>query len=192
MGHQIALSFVGLGVAVVIASVVGALVVGTDSLNRLHFVTLINSVAGPLIAYRSVYSNGLGHHHGDHHPRGRTTLRRRTRDRSCHRAPDGSGTWRGRFRGAPVTAIIGVALTLVLLGGHRRRAHREGHPPGPDAVCLRRHAGHPLPQPERTRRRPQSDRGGDRRCPPRGHAGDQADSDPSVAVTSGPRQGQRS
>ena len=60
MGHQIALSFVGLGVAVVIASVVGALVMGTDSFNRLHFVTLITSVAGPLIAIGLCIQTGWG------------------------------------------------------------------------------------------------------------------------------------
>jgi hypothetical protein len=61
MGHEIALSFVGLGVAVVIASVVGALVVGVgDSFNRLHFVTPITSVAGPLIAVGLCIQTGWG------------------------------------------------------------------------------------------------------------------------------------
>jgi multicomponent Na+:H+ antiporter subunit G len=60
MGHEIALSFVGLGVAVVIASVVGALVVGADSFNRLHFVTPITSVAGPLIAVGLCIQTGWG------------------------------------------------------------------------------------------------------------------------------------
>jgi hypothetical protein len=60
MDHEIALFFVGLGVAVVIASVVGALVMGTDSLNRLHFVTPITSVAGPLIAVGLCIQTGWG------------------------------------------------------------------------------------------------------------------------------------
>jgi multicomponent Na+:H+ antiporter subunit G len=60
MVHEIALSFVGLGVAVVMASVVGALVMGTDSLNRLHFVTPITSVAGPLIAVGLCIQTGWG------------------------------------------------------------------------------------------------------------------------------------
>ena len=46
--------------AVVIASVVGALVVGTDSFNRLHFVTPITSVAGPLIAVGLCIQTGWG------------------------------------------------------------------------------------------------------------------------------------
>lgn len=60
MDHEIALSFVGLGVAVVIASVVGALVTGADSLNRLHYVTPITSVAGPLIAVGLCIQTGWG------------------------------------------------------------------------------------------------------------------------------------
>jgi multicomponent Na+:H+ antiporter subunit G len=60
MDHEIALSFVGLGVAVVMASVVGVVVVGTDSLNRLHFVTPITSVAGPLIAVGLCIQTGWG------------------------------------------------------------------------------------------------------------------------------------
>src|ERR1700743_647531 len=60
MGHEIALSFVGLGVAVVVISVLGALVMGTDSLNRLHFVTPITSVAGPVIAIGLCIQTGWG------------------------------------------------------------------------------------------------------------------------------------
>lgn len=60
MGHEIALSFVGLGVAVVIASVVGALLMGMDPINRLHFVTPITSVAGPLIAVGLCIQTGWG------------------------------------------------------------------------------------------------------------------------------------
>jgi multicomponent Na+:H+ antiporter subunit G len=60
MDHEIALSFVGLGVAVVVASVVGALIMGTDSFNRLHFVTPITSVAGPLVAVGLCIQTGWG------------------------------------------------------------------------------------------------------------------------------------
>ena len=60
MDHEIALSLVGFGVAVVMASVVGALVLGTDSFNRLHFVTPITSVAGPLIAAGLCIQTGWG------------------------------------------------------------------------------------------------------------------------------------
>jgi hypothetical protein len=60
MSHEIALSFVGLGVAVAIASVVGSLAVGTASLNRLHFVTPITSVAGPLVAVGLCIQTGWG------------------------------------------------------------------------------------------------------------------------------------
>jgi multicomponent Na+:H+ antiporter subunit G len=59
-GHDVALSFVGLGVAVAIASAVGALVMGTDSFNRLHFVTPITSVAGPLVAVGLCIQRGWG------------------------------------------------------------------------------------------------------------------------------------
>jgi multicomponent Na+:H+ antiporter subunit G len=60
MDHEIALSFVGLGVAVVIGSVVGALAMGTDSFDRLHFVTPITSVAGPLVAVGLCLQTGWG------------------------------------------------------------------------------------------------------------------------------------
>ena len=60
MAHDIALAFVGLGVAIAIASVVGALVSGTDSYTRLHFVTPITSVAGPLVAIGLCIQSGWG------------------------------------------------------------------------------------------------------------------------------------
>ena len=60
MAHDVAISFVGLGVAVAIASAVGALAVGTDSYNRLHFVTSITSVAGPLVAVGLYIQSGWG------------------------------------------------------------------------------------------------------------------------------------
>ena len=60
MAHDVAISFVGLGVAVAIASAVGALVVGTDGYNRLHFVTPITSVAGPLVAVGLCIQSGWG------------------------------------------------------------------------------------------------------------------------------------
>lgn len=60
MAHDVAISFVGLGVAVAIASAVGALAVGTDSYNRLHFVTPITSVAGPLVAVGLCIQSGWG------------------------------------------------------------------------------------------------------------------------------------
>ena len=60
MAHDIALSCVGLGVAVVIVSVIGALLIGADELNRLHFVTPITSVAGPLVAVGLCIQTGWG------------------------------------------------------------------------------------------------------------------------------------
>jgi multicomponent Na+:H+ antiporter subunit G len=60
MTHDVALTFVGLGVAVAIVSVVGALVVGSDSYTRLHFVTPITSVAGPLVAIGLCIQSGWG------------------------------------------------------------------------------------------------------------------------------------
>ncbi len=60
MAHDVALAFVGFGVAVAIASVVGAFVAGTDSYNRLHFVTPITSVAGPLVAIGLCIQSGWG------------------------------------------------------------------------------------------------------------------------------------
>lgn len=59
MAHNVALSFVGLGVAVAIASAVAA-VVTSDSYDRLHFVTPITSVAGPLVAIGLCIQIGWG------------------------------------------------------------------------------------------------------------------------------------
>jgi len=60
MLHDVSLALVGLGVAVAIASAVGALVIGADSYTRLHFVTPITSVAGPLVAIGLCIQSGWG------------------------------------------------------------------------------------------------------------------------------------
>jgi multicomponent Na+:H+ antiporter subunit G len=60
MAHDIALGFVGLGVAVAVASVMAALLAGADHYNRLHFVTPITSVAGPLVAIGLCIETGWG------------------------------------------------------------------------------------------------------------------------------------
>ncbi len=59
MAHDIALSFVGLGVAVAIAAVMAALI-ASDAYYRLHFVTPITSVAGPLVAIGLCIEIGWG------------------------------------------------------------------------------------------------------------------------------------
>jgi multicomponent Na+:H+ antiporter subunit G len=60
MSHDLALGFVGLGVAVAVASALSALIVGADHYNRLHFVTPITSVAGPLVAIGLCIQSGWG------------------------------------------------------------------------------------------------------------------------------------
>lgn len=60
MAHVIALAFVGLGVAVAVASAIAALIAGVDHYNRLHFVTPITSLAGPLIAVGLCIQTGWG------------------------------------------------------------------------------------------------------------------------------------
>ena len=60
MAHDAALATVSLGVAIAVTSVVGALFAGSDHYNRLHFVTPITSVAGPVIAAGLCIQTGWG------------------------------------------------------------------------------------------------------------------------------------
>lgn len=60
MAHDLALGFVGLGVAVAVASALGALIAGSDHYTSLHFVTPITSVAGPLVGIGLCVQSGWG------------------------------------------------------------------------------------------------------------------------------------
>ena len=60
MGHDLALGFVTAGVIVAVLSVLGALVAGRDHYLRLHFVTPITSLAGPLVGVGLTIENGWG------------------------------------------------------------------------------------------------------------------------------------
>jgi multisubunit Na+/H+ antiporter MnhG subunit len=60
MGHEIALGFVAAGVAVAVLSAFGALAAGRDRYERLHYVTPITSLAGPLVGVGLIIENGWG------------------------------------------------------------------------------------------------------------------------------------
>lgn len=60
MAHFVALGFVTAGVAVSILSALGALAAGTDHYLRLHYVTPVTSLAGPLIGIGLSIENGWG------------------------------------------------------------------------------------------------------------------------------------
>ncbi len=60
MGHAIALSLVGLGTAVVVLAVIGAVTIGPDLLKRLHYLTPITSLGVPLICAGLCVENGWG------------------------------------------------------------------------------------------------------------------------------------
>lgn len=60
MIHELALAVVGVGVAVLVLAAIGALAVGADELKRLHFLTPMTSMAGPLICVGLCLDNGWG------------------------------------------------------------------------------------------------------------------------------------
>ena len=60
MGHDLALGFVAAGVVVAVLSVIGALAAGRDDYLRLHYVTPITSLAGPLVGVGLAIENGWG------------------------------------------------------------------------------------------------------------------------------------
>ncbi|HWF14877.1 MAG TPA: monovalent cation/H(+) antiporter subunit G [Acidimicrobiales bacterium] len=60
MGHDVALGFVAAGVAVAVLSALGALAAGRDHYLRLHYVTPITSLAGPLVGIGLTIQNGWG------------------------------------------------------------------------------------------------------------------------------------
>lgn len=49
MAHQVALAMVSLGTAVIVASALGALAMGPDPMDRLHYVTPMTSVGVPIL-----------------------------------------------------------------------------------------------------------------------------------------------
>lgn len=49
MAHDVALALVGLGTAVTVLAALGALAVGGDRLNRVHFLSPVTSAAAPLV-----------------------------------------------------------------------------------------------------------------------------------------------
>ena len=60
MGHDIALGFVTAGVVVAVLSALGAVAAGRDHYLRLHYVTPITSLAGPLVGVGLTIENGWG------------------------------------------------------------------------------------------------------------------------------------
>lgn len=60
MGHDVALGLVGLGTAVIVASCIGALVVGDDELTRVHFLSPVTSLGAPLVAAGVGVADGWG------------------------------------------------------------------------------------------------------------------------------------
>lgn len=58
MGHDVALGFVAAGVVVAVLSALGALAAGRDHYLRLHYVTPITSLAGPLLGVGLTIENG--------------------------------------------------------------------------------------------------------------------------------------
>jgi multicomponent Na+:H+ antiporter subunit G len=60
MAHDLALAFVGLGSAIAVAASLGALAAGRDTYLRLHYVTPVTSLAGPLIGVGLAIENGWG------------------------------------------------------------------------------------------------------------------------------------
>ncbi len=60
MTHAVALALVGLGVGVAVLSSLGALSMGRDRFVRLHFLTPLTSVAGPLVGAGLCLENGWG------------------------------------------------------------------------------------------------------------------------------------
>lgn len=60
MGHDIALGLVALGTAVTVLASVGALAVGGDRLNRVHYLSPVTSLGAPLIALGLSVQYGFG------------------------------------------------------------------------------------------------------------------------------------
>jgi multicomponent Na+:H+ antiporter subunit G len=60
MAHDVALGFVAAGVVVAVLSALGALAAGHDHYLRLHYVTPITSLAGPLVGVGLTIENGWG------------------------------------------------------------------------------------------------------------------------------------
>jgi multisubunit Na+/H+ antiporter MnhG subunit len=60
VAHDAALALVGLGTAVTVLAVWGAVLVGGDRLNRVHYLSPVTSVAAPLIALGLSVQYGWG------------------------------------------------------------------------------------------------------------------------------------
>ena len=60
MAHHVALGFVSAGVVVAVVSALGALATARDHYLRLHYVTPVTSLAGPLIGVGLCVENGWG------------------------------------------------------------------------------------------------------------------------------------
>lgn len=59
MGHDVALALVGLGTALMVASVVGAVLAG-EALTRVHFLTPITSLGAPVAGAGVCVAEGWG------------------------------------------------------------------------------------------------------------------------------------
>ena len=59
IGHDVALALVALGTAVLVASSLGALAV-RDELTRVHFITPVTSLGGPLVGAGICVAEGWG------------------------------------------------------------------------------------------------------------------------------------
>lgn len=60
MAHDVALGLVALGSAVIILSAIGAVRVGPDRLDRVHYLTPITSVGAPLVCLGLCVQQGWG------------------------------------------------------------------------------------------------------------------------------------
>ncbi|MGH9086569.1 MAG: monovalent cation/H(+) antiporter subunit G [Acidimicrobiales bacterium] len=60
MAHAVALALVALGTAVTAAAALGALAIGGDRLNRVHFLSPVTSVGGPLVCLGLSVQYGWG------------------------------------------------------------------------------------------------------------------------------------
>lgn len=60
VAHGIALALAGLGTAVVISSVLGALVAGDDELTKVHFLSPVSSLGIPLVGAGVCVAEGWG------------------------------------------------------------------------------------------------------------------------------------
>lgn len=60
MGHAVALALVGLGTAVIVGASLGALVMRSDELTKVHFLSPITSLGAPLVGAGVCVAQGWG------------------------------------------------------------------------------------------------------------------------------------